>query len=46
MAQASLISSWMAKWYPVLAKFVLEQLAVIKLLRLIYKHYASATWLH
>ena len=46
MAQASPISSWMTKWYPVLAKFVLEQLAVIKLPGLKYKHYASATWLH
>ena len=46
MAQASPISSWMPKWYPVLAKFVLEQLAAIELLGLMYKHYASATWLN
>ena len=46
MAQASPISSWMTKWYPVLAKFVLEQLAVIKLPDLMYTHYASATWLY
>ena len=46
MAQASSISSWMTKWYPVLAKFVLEQLAAIKLPGLMYKHYSSATWLY
>ena len=46
MAQASPISSWMLKEYPVLAKFVLEQLAAIKLPGLMYKHYASTTWLH
>ena len=42
MAQASLISSLMLKWYPVLAKFVLEQLAAIELPGLMYKHYDSA----
>ena len=46
MARASPISSWMPELYPVLAEFVLEQLAVIELPGLMYKHYSSAKWLH
>ena len=36
----------MIKWYPVLAEFVLEQLAVIEMPGLMYIQYSSATWFH